>query len=76
MFNKIKKSNKRNLEAKLNFKDKAYSIHGNKYDYSLIDYKNNSTKIKIMCIKHGMFLQSPNNHLKGQNCPKCAKKIT
>jgi len=45
--------------------------HGDKYDYSLVDYKNNITKVKIICTKHGVFEQTPNNHLKGSGCPKC-----
>jgi len=36
------------------FLEKAKSIHGEEYDYSLVEYKNNSTKVKIICIKHGV----------------------
>jgi len=46
-------------------------IHNHLYDYSLVDYKNNRTKIKIICKNHGVFIQSPKNHLKKQGCPKC-----
>ncbi len=53
------------------FSRKAKNIHGSFYDYSIIDYKNNSTKIKIICPKHGIFLQTPAHHLRGQGCPKC-----
>lgn len=53
------------------FISKAKLVHGDKYDYSLVEYTNNSTKIKIMCIKHGVFEQIPNSHLLGVNCPKC-----
>ena len=49
----------------------AKKIHGNKYDYSKIDYKNNHTKICIICKKHGEFYQSPSKHLIGQGCPIC-----
>jgi hypothetical protein len=52
----------------------ARSIHGNKYDYSKTDYKNTATPITIICKKHGEFLQRPNDHLKGQNCPNCSGK--
>lgn len=45
-------------------------IHNNKYDYSLIDYKNNKTKIKIICPEHGIFEQRPDNHL-NNGCPFC-----
>ena len=54
------------------FIKEAKLIHGNKYDYSLVDYINNYTKIKIICPKHGIFEQLPSNHLKGVGCSKCA----
>lgn len=46
-------------------------IHGNLYDYSNVNYKKTSTKVKIVCKIHGPFLQSPASHLKGSGCPKC-----
>ena len=54
------------------FIDKSNSIH-NKYDYSLVKYINHSTKVNIICKEHGIFEQTPNNHLKGKGCPKCSK---
>ena len=53
------------------FIKKAKKIHGDKYDYSLVEYKNTQTKVKIICPEHGEFLQSPNDHLTGRNCSKC-----
>jgi very-short-patch-repair endonuclease len=53
------------------FIQNAIKIHSNKYDYSLVDYINNSTKINIICKKHGIFKQIPNSHLNGRGCPKC-----
>jgi very-short-patch-repair endonuclease len=50
-------------------------IHGDKYDYSLVDYKNGKNKIKIICKNHGIFEQSPIKHIRGQGCPKCAQII-
>ena len=49
-------------------------IHGDKYDYSLVNYKNNQTPVKIICPKHGVFEQKPTNHKKGAGCPKCIKR--
>ena len=49
----------------------AKKVHFDKYDYSLVDYKNAQDKIKIICYIHGIFEQKPNNHLNGQDCPKC-----
>lgn len=53
------------------FVEKAVSIHMEKYDYSLVVYKNHSTKVEIICRSHGVFLQTPNKHLIGEGCPKC-----
>lgn len=47
-------------------------IHGNKYNYSNINYVNTQTKVKIICPLHGEFEQQPNNHLMGKGCRKCA----
>ena len=51
---------------------KAIFVHGEKkYDYSKVDYKQSQSKVIIVCPEHGEFEQTPNNHLKGQGCPKC-----
>jgi len=52
----------------------ANKIHNNLYDYELINYKNYNSKIKIICAKHGVFEQTPANHLKGEGCPLCVGK--
>ena len=54
-----------------NFITISEKIHDNKYDYSLVKYINNKTKIKIICPKHGVFEQIPSSHLKGHGCPIC-----
>lgn len=56
------------------FINKAKELHGNKYDYSLVEYKDIHTKVKIICKKHGLFEQRTNNHLLGINCSKCMIK--
>ena len=50
---------------------KANKIHKNKYDYSVSEYKDARTKIKINFIKHGIFIQRPRDHLTGNGCPVC-----
>lgn len=55
------------------FIKKANKVHRNRYDYSLVDYVDSHTKVKIICKEHGKFTQKPNNHLMGNNCPKCIK---
>jgi hypothetical protein len=54
------------------FIEKSILIHDNFYDYTLVEYVNNKTKVKIICKEHGIFEQRPNNHLSGQRCPKCS----
>ena len=56
------------------FIKRAKEVHGDKYDYSLVDYKNGQAKIKIICPKHGVFEQRPGNHMLGQGCPMCCGK--
>ena len=53
------------------FIEQANIVHKNKYDYSFSDYKNNKSKIKIICPEHGEFLQNPSHHLNGSGCPSC-----
>ena len=53
------------------FINKAKLIHGDKYDYSLVEYVNRKTKVKIICQIHGIFEQEPHNHINGQECGKC-----
>lgn len=57
------------------FKDKANAVHNNKYDYSLVKYKGNEEQIEIICPKHGIFNQTPHDHLSGCGCPQCSKSL-
>lgn len=58
------------------FVEEAKLIHGNYYDYSLVEYVNNRTPVKIRCRKHGIFFKKPYNHLAGEGCPKCTRRKT
>ena len=62
------------------FVEKSKKIHDDKYDYTEVNYKNNTTKVDIICPKygHGVFQQTPKSHLKGAGCGKCGgtAKIT
>jgi len=62
------------MSKTIKFINKAKSIHGERYDYSNVDYIKNDIKVKIICPIHGEFEQSPNNHLKGSGCKKCANE--
>ncbi len=55
----------------LEFVSKSKDIHGDKYDYSLVDYQNNKIKVKINCPEHGIFEQTPTNHFRGRGCKFC-----
>jgi len=50
---------------------KFVEVHLDKYDYSLVSYVNEATKVRIICQEHGEFTQSPNKHKMGRGCPKC-----
>lgn len=60
------------------FIEKAKQIHGDKYDYSKVNYVNASTKICIICPEHGEFWQAPFKHINGRGCEICggSKKKT
>lgn len=53
------------------FIEKAKSIHGDKYSYDKVIYKNSNTKIVITCDIHGDFNQQAGSHLQGIGCPNC-----
>jgi len=58
------------------FIERAQVVHGDKYEYSLTEYKNNKEKVKITCRNHNTFEQTPSNHLAGSGCRKCGNSIS
>lgn len=56
------------------FIERARKVHGDKYDYTKVGYKGNDIKVCIICPIHGEFWQTPRNHIKGSECPKCVGK--
>jgi G:T-mismatch repair DNA endonuclease (very short patch repair protein) len=58
------------------FIKKAQKIHGEIYDYSKVNYINNSMNIIIICKDHGEFEQQPSNHLMGKGCQICGRERT
>ena len=54
---------------------RAKEVHGDKYDYSWIEYTHNQNKIEILCNKHGKFVQQARLHLKGQGCKECHREL-
>lgn len=63
-------------DTKSEFIKKAILVHGSRYDYSLVDYINQESKVKIKCDIHGVFEQSPNGHLAKKGCCKCGRDST
>lgn len=54
------------------FVQRATKIHGDKYDYSLVEYRTTDVKIKLICNTcHDIIEQTPHNHLKGHDCLNC-----
>ncbi len=50
---------------------KFREIHGNRYDYSKVEYKSLRTLITIICPLHGEFKKFPKAHKRGVGCPNC-----
>ena len=53
------------------FIEDARKVHGDKYDYSLVEYTGKARKVRIICKSHGVFEQTPNAHLSGAGCAAC-----
>lgn len=56
------------------FIEKAKQVHGDKYDYSEVEYLGSEIPISIICKHHGKFLQTPHIHIQGHGCPLCGIK--
>ena len=56
------------------FINKCESVHKGLFNYSLVDYIKSNVKVKIICSKHGIFEQTPRNHLSGRGCNKCKQE--
>ena len=70
-------ANKKLVGSKERFVERAKKIHGDKYDYSKVNYKNFTTKVCIICPKHGEFWQKPGNHIENAaSCPKCIRQVS
>jgi len=54
--------------------EKARSVHGDRYDYSKVEYELSSSKVAIVCREHGQFTQIANDHTRGKGCRSCRSK--
>ncbi|AFB83887.1 endonuclease [Vibrio phage pVp-1] len=59
--------------GKQRFVQRARTIFSDKYNYDNVVYKNVDTKVRITCLEHGEFKQTPKLHLRGFGCPSCGK---
>ncbi|QKE60599.1 hypothetical protein KPP_11861 [Klebsiella phage KPP-1] len=59
----------------IKFIQEAKTVHGETYDYSLVDYKTARKKVKIICKTHGVFEQLAESHIRGRGCKMCAGQI-
>ena len=51
---------------------KANQTHNSKYDYPLVEFKGVMSKIPVICVEHGMWEVTLDNHInKKSGCPKC-----
>jgi very-short-patch-repair endonuclease len=55
------------------FLARARAKHGDRYDYSKVEYSNNCTPVTIICPEHGPFEQQPQHHARGSGCPICGR---
>lgn len=62
---------KKKALSKEEFIEKSKKVHGDKYDYSLVEYVKNRVRVKIICPIHGVFEQEPSAHMRGSGCNKC-----
>lgn len=59
------------------FEAQAREAHGDKYDYSKVDYRGRKTQVAIVCPKHGPFQQTPAHHLSREHgCPECSHHLS
>ena len=58
------------------FIKKSKKIHGDRYDYSKVNYISSSDPVEIICPIHGPFTQIPSEHLRGSGCKKCGIERT
>lgn len=57
------------------FIERAREVHGNLYDYSMVDYQGLQKKVCLVCPEHGEFWTTPDSHLQGHRCPYCYGKL-
>ena len=73
----VEKRSEERFSSKEEFIKKAKDVHGDKYDYSKVEYVDSKTKVCIICPDHGEFWQTPNDHISnGHGCRKCGNNLS
>jgi len=71
----IDRSAEKQRKSDQTFLEEAKQVHGEKYIYNAVVYVDAKTNVIITCRKHGIFKQTPNNHLDGKGCPICRDEM-
>lgn len=50
----------------------SVDVHNGRYTYEQSIYTGSHNKLAITCPTHGVFYQSPTNHVQGKGCPRCS----
>jgi hypothetical protein len=50
------------------------SQHGDRYDYSRVQYSGSSVNVEVICKQHGLFSIQPPHHWNGVGCKQCASE--
>ena len=59
------------------FLQRATERFGDRYDYSLVEFVNVATPVKIICAAHGVFEQPPTYHLNNAiGCGQCSYNVS
>lgn len=59
------------------FLERSAARFGNRYDYSLVEYVDTKTPVKIICSSHGVFEQPPSYHLANAvGCQQCSYNVS
>lgn len=69
------RSSQKVSKAAENFLKRSKEIHGERYDYSKVEYIDRTKRVIIICKVHGPFPQAPQVHLQRSGCPECSKKV-
>lgn len=67
------KVSKKLAKQNSDFIKEAFKVHGDKYDYSNVEYVRAHSRVSITCKQHGEFMQTPHSHLKGSGCVECSE---